>query len=126
MATLKEDHDSWAAGGIIRRDFRHSHDGPEEMPHKKRGRDKTKKRYKGCPERDGRAHVYVWIEYFGKEWRMVEGGHLKSHEVHWYDRICVGCGHKNNRIYDWGWYYHRRSVPPEKVYEVRHVEEGYW
>lgn len=132
MATLKEDHDSWAAGGIIRRDFKHSHDGPEEMPHKKRGRGKTKKHYKGCPERDGKAHVYVWVEYFGKEWGYGrnEYGDLiqKKRDVHWFDKVCIGCGHKNNRIYDWGYDFntrqgHARTKP--EPYEVRHVEYGY-
>src|SRR5688572_6444709 len=107
MATLKEDDDSWAASGIIRRDFRHSHDGPEEMPHrrKRRGKGHEKPRGKGCPARkgeDSRAHVYVWIEYFGKEWSYY-GAYPTKRDVHWYDKVCVGCGHKGNRIYDWGW-----------------------
>lgn len=133
MATLKEDHDSWAAGGIIRRDFRHTHAGPEELPHKgKRGKAKRGKRYKGCPERDGGAHVYVWIEYFGKEWGWASDGRRnlvqKKKDVHWFEKVCIGCGHKNDCIYDWGWEWLSRKqkarTQPE-VYEVRHVEYGY-
>lgn len=61
MATLKENSDSWSATSIIRRDFRHSHDGTEETPHRKKKGKATPKKKPGCPGNDGNAHIYVWI-----------------------------------------------------------------
>jgi len=31
-----KDPNSWGYGGVKRRDFQHTHGGPEEMPHKKK------------------------------------------------------------------------------------------
>ena len=43
--TIATHADDWAAGGIQKRDFRHDHSGPEEMPHrKKRGKAKDEAR----------------------------------------------------------------------------------
>lgn len=36
MTTLAEDHDSWKASGLLRRDFRHTHNGPEVPRHRRR------------------------------------------------------------------------------------------
>ena len=58
MTTLSEDKDSWKAHGVIRRDFQHSHDGPEVTRHigqKKNGK-------KWCRGKVGREHVRgTWI-----------------------------------------------------------------
>lgn len=126
MATIKEDNDSWAAGGIIRRDFRHSHDGPEELPARGLSKKKKKPHYKGCPERNGGAHVYVWIQYNGQSriWaydtarqNYVPG---RTRPVTWHEKVCVGCGHVRNKRYPWG------STFAGEVYEVRTVDYDYW
>ena len=39
-----KDPDSWKYGGIKKRDFSQSHDGPEEMPHKKKSKKVGRKR----------------------------------------------------------------------------------
>lgn len=52
MAKYK-DPNSWSYGGIKKRDFNQSHDGPEEMPHKKK---KKKKNRSKCD------HDYVVTE----------------------------------------------------------------
>ena len=36
--TKYKDPNSWQYGGIKKRDFNQSHDGPEELPHKKKAR----------------------------------------------------------------------------------------
>jgi hypothetical protein len=43
MATLSEDKDSWNAGGVIWRDFRHTHNGPEVSTFKKKPKKPRKK-----------------------------------------------------------------------------------
>lgn len=58
MATQKERPDSWKARGLIKRDFQHDHSGPEELPHRKKGKGK-----KFCIRNKG-AHVYeIWGEW---------------------------------------------------------------
>jgi hypothetical protein len=59
VTTLAEDRDSWKAGGIIRRDFRHTHDGPEVPRHRRR---RTKAERRGCHGKAGRAHTTVLVE----------------------------------------------------------------
>lgn len=100
----------------------------EEVNYKKPSKVKSKKRYKGCPERNHGAHIYVWVEFFGKEYRYRrENDSLiqKKADVHWYDRLCIGCGHRNNRRYDWGFEWRPiQNSDGIEVYEVRHVDYG--
>lgn len=49
---ISRDRDSWKAHGILRRDFRHTHDGPDEMPHRSPSKPKQ-----WCRGKVGRAHV---------------------------------------------------------------------
>lgn len=49
----KKDEGSWAYGHIKRRDFRHSHDGPEVPRHK--GTKKNTKKW--CKGKEGVEHV---------------------------------------------------------------------
>jgi hypothetical protein len=86
MATLKERSDNWNARGIIRRDFRHSHDGPEVIRHRKKKNKKAYKR-KGCPGNNGGAHVYVWTtetawDDWWSKWNFED-----KYEYH----VCCGC-----------------------------------
>lgn len=39
-----KDPNSWGYGGVKRRDFQHSHDGPEELPGKKKSKKLGRKR----------------------------------------------------------------------------------
>jgi hypothetical protein len=126
MATLKEDSDSWAAGGVKRRDFRHSHDGPEEIPIRGKRSKGRKPKAKGCPARVGeekKAHIYVWVEYHGVDWyhKMIDDEwRFGYYRIVWYNYECVGCGHVNNRRFWW-------SPPPEQVYSVvRDAGEFRW
>jgi hypothetical protein len=50
---ISQDTDSWKASGILRRDFRHTHNGPEVDRHKGQ-RKKTKVR-----KHIGHKHVFV-------------------------------------------------------------------
>lgn len=52
---LSRDPDSWKAGGVKRRDFRHTHDGPETPRHV--GRRKNGKRW--CRGKLGREHTPI-------------------------------------------------------------------
>jgi len=76
MTTLSEDHDSWKASGIIRRDFRSSKDGPEEPRHR-RGR--LKGSGKWCRRKVGLEHQTYTVEVGRGYWR------------HYLD-ICKVCG----------------------------------
>lgn len=125
MATISEDNDSWAAGGIKRRDFRHSHDGPEELPARGVSKKKRKPHFKGCPERGGGAHIYVWIQFNGQRrlwYQDTDRGWTpgKTKPVTWYERLCVGCDHRNTKRYPWG------GVLNGEIYEVRTVDYDCW
>lgn len=52
MATIKEDPHAYKVRGIQKRDFQHTHDGPEEMPHRPKGTGK-----KFCKKHKG-PHVF--------------------------------------------------------------------
>jgi hypothetical protein len=41
-----KDPNSWGYGGVRRRDFQHTHDGPEELPPKKKAKKKKVERCK--------------------------------------------------------------------------------
>lgn len=92
-----------------------------EAPHKKKGKSKKPKRFKGCPQRNGSAHIYVWIEYHGKKMRWTRNGTKWVDEI-WWDQTCVGCSHKKNRRYAFYSLYSK----PENVYEVRKVEHDWF
>ena len=51
-----KDPDSWGYSGVKRRDFQHTHDGPEEMPHKKKKSNKSSRKKARC------EHEYEIIE----------------------------------------------------------------
>jgi len=51
---LKERDDNWNANGVKRRDFRHSADGPEALPSRKK---RTNKKW--CKKKVGREHKFV-------------------------------------------------------------------
>lgn len=57
MTTLAEDSDSWRASGLMLRDFRHTHDGPEVPRH----RSKPKHGKRWCRGKVGRAHNLVRV-----------------------------------------------------------------
>lgn len=90
-----------------------------ETPYKKKGKSKEKKRFKGCPQRDGGAHIYVWIEYHGKRLRWTRDGN-KWVDTIWWDQICAGCSHRKTRRYAW-W-----GDKPENVYETRKVKHDWF
>jgi hypothetical protein len=53
---LSQDSDSWKASGLKRRDFRHTHDGPEVTRHVGKRRKSTKRWCRGVK---GREHQPV-------------------------------------------------------------------
>lgn len=62
MATLSKDgDDSWHAGGVIRRDFRHTHNGPEVTG----GPRKKSKSKRWCKGKEGREHNFTKIKRDG-------------------------------------------------------------
>lgn len=94
----------------------------EEMPHRGKASNKKSKRFKGCPARDGKAHVYVWIEYHGKGWRWKRndyGLEQVLRDIVWYEQVCIGCDFvKNRHFYFFGKF-------DKEVYEVRRVDYGW-
>jgi hypothetical protein len=93
----------------------------DEMPHKKKGKSGSKKRFKGCPERNGSAHIYVWIEYHGKKLRWTKNG-TKWVDTTWWDHVCVGCLHRRTRRYG----YFNLDPAPVDIYEVRKVDHDWF
>jgi hypothetical protein len=54
----------------------------ELVDHRPFSKKKKKKRKRGCPQNNGRSHVYVWVDY-DSMW-------LTDYE----QKICCGCLHK--------------------------------
>jgi hypothetical protein len=77
---ISQDKDSWRAGGILRRDFRHTHGEPEVPQYK--GKPKNGKRW--CRGKVGREHQPMWTEW--DRWNF-------RHEV------CAACGKR--LTYQW-------------------------
>lgn len=75
---LSHDDSSWKASGIKRRDFRHTHDGPEVPRHQGK-----KNRRKWCRGKVGREHQLVRVR-----------------ASRWIDNdVCTECGKQVN------WYF---------------------
>lgn len=103
----------------------------DESPtrHRKAGKGKkSSPNVKGCPASGGKAHVYVWVQFNGIRLTPVwygtrEAGdrhcRMEKRPVTWWERLCIGCDHRNNRKYSWG-------PPPQSVYEVRKVDHDIW
>lgn len=80
------------SSSLARRDFRHAHGGPEELPAKILGKKRSnKEKRKGCPENDGGPHVY---EVVGEVWHLNgPSWYRNGQEVYIHKfRMCVGCG----------------------------------
>lgn len=58
MTTINEDATSWSAGGVLRRDFRSTHNGPEVERHRSH-----KNTSKWCKGKRGVPHVGRWQEW---------------------------------------------------------------
>lgn len=98
MATLKEDSHSWKSTGIKHRDHRHDHgDGYIETPHKKKSKGKPRKKAKGCPGNDGKAHVYIWVlaayadEFLPTPWWEKYFRLTDSYYYEYERKVCCGC-----------------------------------
>jgi hypothetical protein len=103
---LKEDTDSWKAGGIIRRDFRHTHDGPEVA------RGHAKRKLRKTPRQRKPFCKHVWVEVSQAEYRRYEGGFggwpwwlYASPEAFYADRasyttyfVCAGCLQTRSKV----------------------------
>lgn len=119
--------DEWAVSSIRKRDFRHDHSGPEEMPHRpKRGKGTPRKK-PGCPENEGNAHIYAWIEYHARYRREAFGLSGKAYWVDttWYEQQCVGCGKVHNRRYVW-WDEGKASPDGIEIYERREARHPWY
>ena len=74
---ISKDKDSWKASGVIRRDFRRSHDGPEVI----RSRNKRKNLKRWCRGKEGKEHDFVVVP--------------KRYEYSWFTStkyVCTVCG----------------------------------
>ena len=117
--------DEWAVSSIHKRDFQHSHDGPEEMPHRPKRGKKSPRKKPGCPENEGKAHVYVWIKYHARHRQAAFGptGESRWVDSTWYEHECVGCGKIGNRRYLWG---EPSSSDGIEIYEEREVSRPWY
>lgn len=75
------DVDSWSYSGTKKKDFRHSHDGPEVT-----GPPKPKRNNKKCKRNKGGPHI-------PGDWIL--------HEHGWAHKDCIYCG--KHLEYMWGW-----------------------
>ena len=99
------------------RDRKGYHPEDEEPVRTKGHKKKPSKRYKGCPEREGSAHLYVWIEMHGKRqaWKLGDGDGWQEVETVWWEERCVGCAKRRRRVTSW---WGNRPAPSD-IYEVR-------
>lgn len=68
---ISQDHSSWRARGILRRDFRHTHDEPEVTKYK------VKKRKKKAQEpRTKPTCKHVWVEVEYEEYKHYDRRHF--------------------------------------------------
>jgi hypothetical protein len=86
MATLSEDGDSWKASSLKRRDFRHTHDGPEVPKHG----NKKKNTKKWCKGKVGKEHD-MEIGVIARSYSSLSGAFVVDK--------CKGCGKEMN----WRW-----------------------
>lgn len=80
----QKDDNSWNYSGVKRRDFQHTHDGPEEMPHKKKSKKAGRKKSR-C------EHSYKVIEE--RTWAYRAGHAQRMIVLH-----CKKCGKKQYEI----------------------------
>ena len=59
--------------------------GWEETPYRKSSVKKKRKKAKGCPENNGGAHVYIWIDW-DTRWPWSDA----TYEI----KVCCGCLHR--------------------------------
>lgn len=66
---------------------------PEDEPveFKPKRQKKKRKRSKGCPENNGKNHVYIWVKH-ENTWRSWWDNKVRTF-VHW-RKTCCGCGHE--------------------------------
>lgn len=84
----KKDEDSWAYGGVKRRDFRHAHDEPEIPAHN--GKRKNTKKW--CKGKEGREHIPVRK---AKVWTNRQTG---EERLLYTTVVCEKCGKKLRRF----------------------------
>lgn len=98
-----------------RRDHKGYHPEDEEPVRTKGHKKKPSKRYKGCPEREGSAHLYVWIEMHGKhqEWKMGDGNGWQTVDIVWWEERCVGCAKRRRIVWP------ESHSAPSDIYEVQ-------
>lgn len=87
----KKDTDSWAYGGVKRRDFRQAKDNPEVAPHA--GKRKNTKKW--CKGKEGREHIPVRKAKYYNDPRSGE------RKILYTSVVCDKCGKKLRR-YDGG------------------------
>ena len=94
MSTYK-DPDSCRYGGVKRRDFRASKDGPEEMPHKKRGY--------GSMNRSKCEHNWsewnIVRSYYN--WNDVDENHIRRWNSQSKTRHCKVCHRRDYEYKSW-------------------------
>lgn len=102
--------DGWYEGDDYRERNAYRPEDEEEprYAHAPRKRNKREKvRTKGCPENNGKAHVYEIfevIEWGQKHRKTDEGFRYVWAPVTKWKRMCVGCGHIKNVYYWWSNY----------------------
>ena len=93
MAKVSRDRTSWKAGGVLRRDAQHTHDGPDR---KAPGKRKDTRRW--CGGKPGREHR---PECMAMPWSLApDGKHPEARQL-----VCVTCG----RVLDTWWAFRVRG-----------------
>jgi hypothetical protein len=91
-----KDPDSWRYGGVRRRDFRHTHDGPEIPPHRKTKKKVNKSR---CDHRWSDPHIsyrYTLSKKLGDQTMLTE---------YWWETIrCLNCGKREYAAKERSWF----------------------
>lgn len=65
-----------------------------EYPKAKRGKDKVRKRYPGCPGNNNKSHVFVWTTQY-EDTRNLFYRYFGFHKHE--RKVCAGCAHRDAR-----------------------------
>lgn len=127
---ISHSKDSWSASGIIRRDFRHSNDGPEEIPARgKRSKKKERKPRVGCAANNGGSHIYVWVRCLTQRHKFTRdetGWHaekIPGEFLESFKKVCLGCNKRDVSRRSGGY-----KPLPEQIYDTYYDTDfrNYW
>jgi hypothetical protein len=116
------DCDDWKQSALDKRDFQHSKDGPEEMPHRPKNK-KTRATKQWCKGKIGREHKWEAVVWWSYLVRNADGTERRENR---YRDMCAGCGmNKWNFKPEVPKHEHDFSITKISEWNWRHYDEIY-